>query len=159
MVGDSPTTRTFVLPYKRFAAPCLSARARAYLEEPQVTYRQSVREGRSLIGYPPRAAEASSIDAARPHQPVVDHALIWRFIGWLGSLTWVLDAARGMVLRADPDSLCHRLDGHIDAHKARSPERTATLETARQLLRVIPEWEACFGGKFFPRFATRAGFD
>ncbi len=159
MVGHSPTTHTFVLPYKRFAAPCLSARARAYLEEPKVTYRQSVREGRSLIGYPPRAPEASSTDAAWPHQPVVDHKLIWRFVTWLGGLTWVLDLARGMVLQRNPQSTCHRLDGHIAPHKARSPERTATLETARQLLRVVPEWEACFGGKFFPRFATRAGFD
>jgi len=51
------------------------------------------------------------------------------------------------------------VDGSIDPHKARSPERLTTLETARQLLQVMEEWEACFGCKFFPRFATRSGFD
>ena len=159
MVGVSPTTRTFVLPYKRFAAPCLLSRAGQYLEQPRLTYRQSVRDGRSLIGYPPAAREASSADGSLPHQPVVDHSLIWRFVGWLGGLTSVLDQARSMVLQNDPDSLCHRREGSVDPHKARSPERTRTLETARQLLLVIPEWEGCFGRSFFPRFATRAGFD
>jgi hypothetical protein len=112
-----------------------------------------------LIGYPPAAREASSADGSLPHQPVVDHSLIWRFVGWLGGLTSVLDQARSMVLQNDPDSLCHRREGSVDPHKARSPERTRTLETARQLLLVIPEWEGCFGRSFFPRFATRAGFD
>jgi hypothetical protein len=108
-----------------------------------------------LIGYPLPSQATSST----PHQPVVDHKLIWRFVTWLGGLTRVLDEARAMILRQNPQSTCHRLEGNIDPHKARSPERASTLETARQLLRVIPEWEACFGCKFFPRFATRAGFD
>ena len=159
MVGVSPTTPTFVLPYKRFATPCLLSRARRYLEQPQVTYRESVRDGRSLIGYPPTACEGSSDGALPMHQAVVDHSLIWRFVGWLGGLTSVLDEARSMVLRIDPASLCHRREGSVDPHKARSPERFRTLETARQLLLVIPEWEDRFGCSFFPRFATRSGFD
>jgi len=112
-----------------------------------------------LIGYPPVAREGSSDDPSTTHQPVVDHSLIWRFAGWLGGLALVLDAARSMVLKSNPDSLCHRRAGSVDPYKARSPERMATLETARQLLLVIPEWEECFGCSFFPRFATRAGFD
>ena len=159
MVGVSPTTRTFVLPYKRFAAPCLLSRAEQYLEEPKVTYRQSVRDGRSLIGYPPVARQPSSDDGSPTHQPVVDHSLIWRFVGWLGGLTSVLDETRSMVLRKDPASLCHRREGSVAPHKARSPERMSTLETARELLLVIPEWEGHFGCSFFPRFATRSGFD
>ncbi len=132
------------------------SRARDYVEQKDATYRQGVRHERCLIGYPLPAPEASSAPSSAPNQPVVDHKLIWRFLTWLGGLTWVLDEARAMLLRRNPQSTCHRLEGSIDPHKARSPERTATLETARQLLRVIPEWEACFGGKFFPRFATRA---
>jgi hypothetical protein len=129
------------------------------VEQKDSTYRQSVRHERCLIGYPLPAAEASSASFSPPNQPVVDHKLIWRFLTWLGGLTWVLDEARAMILGRNPQSTCHRLDGSIDPRKARSPERETTLETARQLLRVIAEWEACFGGKFFPRFATRAGFD
>jgi len=159
VVGGSPTTRTFVLPYKRFATPCLLSRAKQYLTRPRLTYRQSVRDGRSLIGYPSRTREASSDDASPPHQSVVDHSLIWRFVGWLGGLTSVLDEARSMVLRIDPASLCHRRSGSVAPHKARRLERMSTLETARELLLVIPEWEGHFGCSFFPRFATRSGFD
>jgi hypothetical protein len=135
------------------------SRAEQYLEEPKVTYRQSVRDGRSLIGYPPVARQPSFDDGSPTHQPVVDHSLIWRFVGWLGSLAWVLDEARSMVLRIDPASLCHRREGNVDPHKAGGPERMRTLETARELLLVIPEWEGHFGCSFFPRFATRSGFD
>jgi hypothetical protein len=135
------------------------SRARQYLEQAHVTYRHGVRHDRCLIGYPLPAPDASRGSSSSVTQAVVDHGLVWRFLGWLGALTWVLNDARAMILRGNPQSTCHRLDGLIDPHKARSPERLRTLETARQLLQVIPEWEACFGGKFFPRFATRAGFD
>ena len=158
MVGGLPTTRTFVLPYKRFATPCLLSRAKNYLDKSRVTYRQTVRHNRCLIGYPIASHERPTQEASLPHQPVVDHSLIWRVIGWLGGLTWALDQARAMILRQNPDSICHRFDGSADPHKAHSPQRLASLETARQLLQIIPEWEACFGCRFFPRFATRAGF-
>lgn len=93
------------------------------------------------------------------HQAVIPPSLPWRFIGWLGSLALALSQARQMLLQKNPHSLCHRVSGSVDPFKARSDERMATLETARQLLLIIPEWEACFGRPFFPPFATRAGFD
>jgi hypothetical protein len=93
------------------------------------------------------------------HQAVIPPSLPWRFIGWLGSLVVALSQARQMLLQKNPDSLCHRVSGSVDPFKARSDQRLATLETARQLLLIIPEWEACFGRPFFPQFATRAGFD
>lgn len=160
VVGGSPTIRTFVAPYKRFATPDLLDRAQSYLQNSRVTYRQSVRHDRQLIGYPVTAkAPATSTEESRlPEQAVVDHSLIWRVIGWLGSLTLALDEARAMILRQNPNSICHRFEGSVDPHKARSPQRLTTLETARQLLQVIPEWEACFGCRFFPKFATRSGF-
>ncbi len=159
MVGGSPTSLTFVLPYKRFAVPCLLARATEYLEKATVTYRRSVQHDRCLIGYPLAISDASASDGHRGEQQVVDHSLVWRVVGWLGSLTWVLDKAREMILQSNSASTCHRLEGSVDPHKARSPERLTTLETARQLLLIVPEWEECFGCKFFPRFATRSGFD
>lgn len=159
MAGRSRTTPTFVLPYKRFAAPCLLLRAATYLEKSTVTYRKSVRQGRQGIGYPLASSDDSSRDSQRREQAVVDHSLIWRMVGWLGGLTGALDKAREMILQSNPASTCHRLAGSIDPHKARSPERLATLETARQLLLIVPEWEECFAGKLFPRFATRSGFD
>jgi len=148
--GRLPTCPTFVLPYKRFAAPCLLSRAQQFLEHSRTTYRTSVQQARMLIGY--------AVDKFG-HQPVVDHSLVWRFLGWLGGLTVSLDKARQMILQNNPNSLCHRTSGCVDPHKARSLQRHTTLETARQLLLIIPEWEECFGCKFFPKFATRSGFD
>jgi hypothetical protein len=170
VVGRSPTTPTFVLPYKRFAAPCLLALAGQYLHEHRATYRSVVRHACCLIGYPIRRraaqsgqAEISDEQPAAPlqagdHQAVVPPSLVWRMVGWLGGLSLVLDKARQMVLQQNPQSLCHRVVGDVLPCKARTPERLAALQTARQLLLVMPEWEECFGRKFFPQFATRAGF-
>lgn len=80
-------------------------------------------------------------------------------VGWLGSLTLVLDRAIAMNLRHNPDSTCHRMTGLVDPRKARSLDRMGKLETAKQLLQIIPEWEGYFGCPFFPRFATRSGFE
>lgn len=175
------------MPYKRFATPCLIRPAKGFLhdskvgEDGQVAYRQkskvdyrnSVKHNRQRIGYPlaetalqnplPQdtdpSADAPSQERPSFHQAIVDHSLIWRMVGWLGSLTFALDKACQMILQRNPNSLCHRYTGRVNPHKARSDQREKTLETADHLLQVIEEWEATFGAKFFPRFATRSGFD
>lgn len=169
MGGRLPTILTFVLPYKRFAAPELLVRANTYLNESRATYRSVVRHNRCLIGYRLESQDADNqgtdnrdVDAQvspGTHQPVVPPSLVWRFITWMGSLTFSLDKAREMILKHQPNSLCHRVSGSVDPFKARSDDRQRTLETARQLVLIMPEWEDYFGEKFFPRFATRAGFD
>ena len=160
-----------MLPYKRFAAPCLLELAGQYLHEHRATYRSTLRHNRCLIGYPiqrrdtqsgqaePRAQQQSAPLQAGDHQAVVPPSLVWRMATWLGGLSVVLEKARRMVLQRNPQSLCHRVDGSVARRKARTPERLEVLQTARQLLLVIAEWEDCFGRKFFPQFATRAGFD
>lgn len=141
-----------------------------YLHRADSTYRSVVRNERSWIGYPvtapPAVATESSSSSAHVdpdpdpyHQAVVPPSLPWRFLGWLGSLNVVLCRAREMLLQRNPNSTCHRVKGSVDPFKARSDARLATLETARQLVLIVPEWEACFGQSFFPRFATRSGFD
>ncbi len=116
-------------------------------------------EGSDLHGRPV-SFDTEDASAEDPdHQAVIPPSLPWRFIGWLGSLTWSLTKAREMILSHNPNSLCHRKAGSVDPFKARSDSRMATLETARQLLLIIPEWESCFGRPFFPQFATRSGFD
>jgi len=75
------------------------------------------------------------------HQPVIPASLVWRFVGWLGGLTLTLDKAREMILQRNPNSLCHRITGSVAPHKSRSDARMATLQTARQLLLIMPEWE------------------
>lgn len=175
MVGALPTTPTFVLPYKRFAAPYLLSLAKQYLnvaedQKPdaptppaskrsarRVTYRSAVRHDRRQIGYPVKPRQEEGHEDPY-HQPVIPPTLLWRFIGWLGGLSLSLDKAREMILKHDPNSTCHRVQGSVDPFKARSKERMERLETARQLLLIVPEWESCFGRPFFPQFATRSGF-
>jgi len=185
VVRPLPTTPTFVLPYKRFAAPSLLALATQYLNGLRHTYRSVVRHDRCLIGYPlskhNAAAQAATTSPQTPapqdnvqqqdtlpqdtpaqaddDQAVIPPSLVWRFVGWLGGLTLTLDKAREMILQQNPNSLCHRMAGNVPPHKARSTERLRVLETARQLLLVMPEWEECFDNQLFPRFATRSGFD
>jgi hypothetical protein len=163
------------LPYKRFAAPDLLALASDYLHESSATYRSVVRHDRCLIGYPPLQEPAPAKgdpstdpstdspkkqqDAPMPHQPVVPPSLVWRFVGWLGALSFSLDKARQMLLQRNPNSLCHRTAAAVAPRKAVTEARGHTLETARQLLLIMPEWDGCFDDNFFPRFATKAGFD
>ena len=175
MVGPLPTIPAFVLPYKRFAAPWLFSLAKQYLNVPEgpqpqpkaskatrTTYRSLLRHDRQKIGYPVQPIdehENKGPAAPRyPHQPVVPPSLLWRFLGWLGSLTLTLDKAREMILQHDPNSTCHRVGGSVDPFQVRRDERMETLETARQLLLIMPEWERCFGRPLFPQFATRSGF-
>lgn len=185
--GPLPTTPTFVLPYKRFATPCLIAMAEQFLEaadgrlvfrRDRVTYRKAVLHDRCQIGYPlppmdtrpdadhdnlPRednlARDDTEQDESSFNQPVIPPSLPWRFVGWLGGLSWMLQRARQMILKRNPNSLCHRQSACVNPRKARSDARLRTLETAQELLLIIPEWEDLHGCKFFPRFATRSGFD
>ena len=164
-----------MVPYKRFAAPWLFSLAKQYLNVPEgqkqgaptqqapkrkatrVTYRSVLQHGHQKIGYPVQQSDEQR-NQDPDHQPVIPPSLLWRLIGWLGSLTLSLDKAREMILKQDPNSTCHRAVGSVDPFKARSDERMETLETARQLLLIMPEWESCFGRPLFPQFATRSGF-
>jgi hypothetical protein len=164
-----------VVPYKRFVTPWLLSLAKQYLNVPEgqqqgepaqqapkpnatrATYRSVLQHGRQQIGYPVQRNEQQG-DEDPGHQPVIPPSLLWRFIGWLGSLTLSLDKAREMILKHDPNSTCHRVQGSVDPCKARSDKRMEALETARQLLLIMPEWERCFGRPLFPQFATRSGF-
>lgn len=77
---------------------------------------------------------------------------------WLGGQLAALAAGRELLQQHHPVSTCHRFAGAVAPHKFRSPQRERILRQSRQLLHLIAEWEDLFPEKFFPRFATRAGF-
>jgi hypothetical protein len=83
---------------------------------------------------------------------------VWRMLAWLGAQLAALAEARRLIHQRDPESTCHRFVGAVAPQKFRSPQRAEQLQRSRQLLQVIAEWEALFPERFFPRFATRAGF-
>jgi len=83
---------------------------------------------------------------------------VWRMLTWLGCQLVALAKGRQLIQAHNPQSTCHRFVGAVAPAKFRSPQRERRLRHARQLLHLIAQWEATFPEKFFPRFATRAGF-
>ena len=89
---------------------------------------------------------------------LLDHSTVWRMLGWLGCQVAALAMGRQLIQQHTPRSTCHRFVGAVAPHKFRSPQRGQFLRQSRQLLHLVFEWEERFPEKFFPRFATRAGF-
>ena len=150
-VACLPITPTFVLPYKRFAAPSLLELARRYLEDAGQTYQQASRSGGLPIWYERSAGTAKGALRA------LHLATLWQFLTWLGSQTAALQAGLSLLNQHDPTNDLHRFVGAVAPHKYRSPERRDLLATARRLLHLIDCWDRTFKERFFPRFATRSG--
>jgi len=121
-----------------------------YLENDRQSYRQAVGPGGRVTGY--RSA-GEVIDERALH-----HATLYRMLSWLGAQSVPLQLVRQMIQQRNPSSTCHRFLGDVAPQKFRSLERQRQLRQARQLLHLIGEWEGLSGRRFFPRFATRAGF-
>jgi hypothetical protein len=122
------------------------------VENDRQSYRQTASPGGRATGYqtPPGSP---AIDERALH-----HSTIWCMLTWLGSQSAALVLGRQEVQQRHPGSTCHRFLGAVAPQKFRSPQREQLLRCSRQLLHLITEWEGLFRQKFFPRFATRAGF-
>ena len=149
-----PITPTFVLPYKRYAGPTLLHLAASYVESDKASYREIASPNGRRRTY--RSAPGTP---AMDKGGLLDHSTIWRMLTWMGLQLAALTAGRQAVLQRNPSSTCHRFVGAVARHKFRSPQREQLLRRWRQLLQVIGEWNELFPESFFPRFATRAGFD
>jgi len=86
------------------------------------------------------------------------HSTIWCMLAWMGVQSAALAVGRQRIQERNPACTCHRFLGAVAPQKFRSPQRGQALSRARQLLRLIVEWDGLFREKFFPRFATRSGF-
>ena len=123
-----------------------------YLENDRQSYRRTVRLRGPITGY------QTPVGATTPDERALHHMTVWRMLTWLGCQLAALAQGRQLIQQQNPTSTCHRFAGAVGPHKFRSPERERLLRQSRQLLHVVAEWEASFPEKFFPRFATRAGF-
>jgi hypothetical protein len=148
-----PITPTFVLPYKRYAGPTLLHLAAVYLEDVRPSCRETVSPQGRATTY-----QAAPGQAPLEQRGLLDHSTLWRTLTWLGAQLPALRRGQELLLQQNPASLCHRFDGAVAPHKFRSRQREQSLCQARRLLHLIVEWDATFPEKFFPRFATRAGF-
>ena len=122
------------------------------MENDRQSYRRTVRPNGPVTGYQTPSG-ASAIDERALH-----HMTVWRMLSWLGCQLAALAQGRQLLQQHNPDSTCHRFAGAVAPQKFRSPQRERLLCQSRQLLHLIAEWETTFPEKFFPRFATRAGF-
>ena len=147
-----PITPTFVLPYKRYASSSLLPLAKQYLDNDRQSYQKTVAPQGLVIGY--ITPEGAKIDERALHR-----STIWRLVGYLGALTIAWQVGLKLWQQHDPQSTLHRFLGSVPPHKYRSPQRGKILRTARRLLHLIDRWDRTFPEKFFPRFATRSGFD
>jgi len=145
---------TFVLPYKRYAGPTLLYLAASYVENDRKSYRETASPGGRARTYqtPP---DAPPMD----ERGLLDHSTVWRMLTWMGCQLAALATGRQLIQQHNPCSTCHRFVGAVAPHKFRSPQRGQLLRQSRQLLHLIAEWDEGFPEKFFPRFATRSGFD
>jgi hypothetical protein len=123
------------------------------LENDRQSYRQTASPARRVIGYQ-TASGASKID-----ERALNPTTVWRMITWLGSQLVAWRLGLRLLIQRDPHSTCHRFVGAVAPHKSRSPRREQTLRQARRLLHLNDQWENHFSEPFFPRFATRSGFD
>lgn len=127
--------------------------AAGYLENDRQSYRETASPGGRVRGYQ-TSPGASVID-----ERGLDHSSVWQMLSWLGCQLAALATGRQLIQQHNPASTCHRFVGFVAPHKFRSPQRGRLLRQSRQLLHLIAEWEELFPEKFFPRFATRSGFD
>lgn len=90
---------------------------------------------------------------------VLSHMTVWRMLTWLGSQLVGWRTGLRWLAQADPGCTCHRFVGAVDPCKFRNLPREQKLRHARRMLHLIDEWERRFPEPFFPRYATRSGFD
>jgi hypothetical protein len=123
------------------------------VEDERPSYRETVRPGG-------RAKTYQSAPGAPPleERGLLDHSTLWRTLTWLGSQLPALLRGQQLLLQQHPAALCHRFLGAVAPGKSRSPQREQILRQTRRLLHLIAEWDHHFPERFFPRFATRAGF-
>ncbi len=128
--------------------------AASYVENDRQSYRETASPGGRARTYqtPPGVAPMDE-------RGLLDHSTVWRMLTWLGCQLAALAKGRQLVQERNPSSTCHRFLGAVAPNKFRSRKRELLLCRSRQLLHLRAEWEECCPEKFFPRFATRSGFD
>jgi hypothetical protein len=125
----------------------------SYLEKSDQSYGQTAAPGKCVIGYQ-QQPDRSTSEERRLHP-----STLWQALTWLGSQLEAFQWGLRLLVQSDPNCDCHRFLGAVAPHKFRSPPRGKKLRNARRLLHLIDRWDRQFPEPFFPRFATRSGFD
>lgn len=140
----------FALPSKRYTTRSILDRAGRFFEGCGVSYRQAMWVGRLRIAY------------ASPHGQEdlrqLSHTTLWRWLGWLGRMSELLATASKLIRDKDPACDLFRRSYGLDPQRYRSEHRRQVLQNAARLLDAAEEFQRLFCVRFFPDFATGAGF-
>jgi hypothetical protein len=148
--NDSPITRPFALPRKRFVKQPVLQKAGEYLGTDH-SYRKTAEHKGMPIMYDDRTrAEKQGPLGLAP-------STVWRWLSWLGGMTGTLRAACGLIREKEPNSTLHRQPWAVTPRKCRSLPRQQTLQQAMQLLAADRVCEGLFGEGIFPRYAISQG--
>lgn len=149
--SDSPTTRPFALPRKRFVKQPVLEKAGEYLGTDH-SYRKTTEHEGMPIMYDDRTP--AGLEKASGLAP----STVWRWLSWLGGMTGTLRAVCGLIRQKEPNATLHRQPWAIEPGKYRSLQRQQTLQQAMQLLAADRVCERLFGEGIFPRYATSQGW-
>jgi len=140
----------FALPHKRYSTPSILDRARRFFQGRGMAYRKAMWVDRQRIVYAPHDG--------REDLRQLSHTTLWRWVGWLGSMTGLVAAGLKLIRDKNPGADLFRRLYPIDPRRYRSEQRRQVLQDAARLLDAAVEFERLFGVRFFPDFATGPGF-
>jgi hypothetical protein len=151
----------FALRHKRYVLPQILKRSQAYVEQPDQSYRQGVREqGKSVFHARSEGEEitAASSEQAKEHERVLALApsTLYRWVSTLGALGQTLRRALSLIQQARPArGLVRELAGfRVAPGKYRSQARQGVLHACRCLCVTEGVYAAVFGVSIFPHLAT-----
>ena len=148
--SDSPTTRRFALPGKRFVQSPVLEKTGEYLGT-EHSYRKVVRQQGMPIMYDDR-------QPAKPGLPVgLAPSTVWRWLSWLGGMPGARQSAWDLIRQKEPNATLHRQPWPVSPSKYRCEKRRGTLVEAMQVLATHRVCQRIFGQGIFPRYATSGG--
>ena len=140
----------FALPHKRYTTPSILERAQRFFQGCGVSYRKAMWVYRQRIAY----ASPNGQEDLRQ----LSHTTLWRWLGWLGTMPVLLATVSKLIRDKAPECDLFRRPYGLDPRRYRSEQRRQVLQNAARLLDAAREFQRLFGVRFFPDFATGAGF-
>jgi len=151
VASDSPTTRPFALPCKRYVKQPVLEKAGEYLGTDRSYGKTAAHKGMPIM----------YDDRARPQErrPVgLAPSTVWRWLSWLGGMKSTRRAACELIRQKDSNATLHREPWALPPWKYRSQARQSTLQQAMQLFAADRLCEGFFGQGIFPRYAIAQGW-
>jgi len=143
----------FALPHKRYTRQSVAERFRRYLDNDNLTYRQSVQDDDMPVCYD------TEIDPSADGRCLA-HSSVWRWMSTPGGLKKTMRKAIDLIKQSKPASPVFHSPAnlHVAKNKYRSKARLAVLKICRQLFLVEDQFNALYSHSIFPDLAASCGW-